>query len=217
MSAHRGERSLCLQAPKSESGPGTEVADQHGRNICALRQSDGTHREHRTNLSASTVVEGLGIGTSHGPLPLAWKRLWCHPGDAARHLPYRQQAVRALANGTTGGRAIGLYYGLWAFASVELLWGLGPCPLGPWFDRLPGCSIGPKAAHGAIDHGRLVSDTIDDPARFARSRSVGAYVGLTSTLRRNARRTRPRPGQTPQAGHKDGSTSLRRKEVIGER
>lgn len=29
---------------------------------------------------------------------------------------YRQQTARALARGTTSGRAIGLYYGLWAFA-----------------------------------------------------------------------------------------------------
>ena len=50
---------------------------------------------------------------------------------------------------------------LWSLGlrSLDFSWGLGPCPLGPWFDRLPGCSIGPKAAHGAIDHGRLVSDT----------------------------------------------------------
>ena len=183
----------CATAPKSESGPGTEVADQHGRNICALRQSDGTHREHRTNLSASTVVEGLGIGTSHGPLPLAWKRLWCHPGDTDSRQCALWPTVRQVAEPSDSIMVFGP-------SLSDSLWGLGPCPLGPWFDRLPGCSIGPKAAHGAIDHGRLVSDTIDDPARFARSRSVGAYVGLTSTLRRNARRTRPRPGQTPQEG-----------------
>ncbi len=29
---------------------------------------------------------------------------------------YRQQAARASASGTTGSRAKGLYYGLWAFA-----------------------------------------------------------------------------------------------------
>jgi hypothetical protein len=45
---------------------------------------------------------------------------------------YRQQAAWALASGTTGGRAIGLYYGLWAFALWTLfgayvlaLWVLG--------------------------------------------------------------------------------------------
>jgi hypothetical protein len=45
---------------------------------------------------------------------------------------YRQQAACALASGTTGGRAIGLYYGLWAFALWTLfgayvlaLWVLG--------------------------------------------------------------------------------------------
>ena len=45
---------------------------------------------------------------------------------------YRQQAACALANGTTGGRAIGLYYGLWTFALWTLfgawvlaLWVLG--------------------------------------------------------------------------------------------
>jgi hypothetical protein len=116
-----------------------------------------THREHRTNLSASTVVEGLGIGTWHGPLPLAWKRLWCHPGDAARHLPLP----------TAGSVRFGQRYDrrqshrtlLWSLGlrPLDSLWGLGPCPLGPWFDRLPGCSIGPRAAHGAIDHGRLCS------------------------------------------------------------
>jgi hypothetical protein len=44
----------------------------------------------------------------------------------------RQQAACALASGTTGGRAIGLYYGLWAFALWTLfgayvlaLWVLG--------------------------------------------------------------------------------------------
>ena len=29
---------------------------------------------------------------------------------------YRQQTARTLASGRAGGRAIGLYYGLWAFA-----------------------------------------------------------------------------------------------------
>ncbi len=45
---------------------------------------------------------------------------------------YRQQAACALASGTTGARAIGLYYGLWAFALWTLfgayvlaLWVLG--------------------------------------------------------------------------------------------
>ena len=45
---------------------------------------------------------------------------------------YRQQAACALASGTTGGKAIGLYYGLWAFALWTLfgayvlaLWVLG--------------------------------------------------------------------------------------------
>ena len=45
---------------------------------------------------------------------------------------YRQQAAWALASGTTGGRAIGLYYGLWTFALWTLfgtwvltLWVLG--------------------------------------------------------------------------------------------
>jgi hypothetical protein len=45
---------------------------------------------------------------------------------------YRQQAACALASGTIGGRAIGLYYGLWAFALWTLfgayvlaLWVLG--------------------------------------------------------------------------------------------
>jgi hypothetical protein len=45
---------------------------------------------------------------------------------------YRQQAAWALASGTTGGRARGLYYGLWAFALWTLfgayvltLWVLG--------------------------------------------------------------------------------------------
>jgi hypothetical protein len=40
---------------------------------------------------------------------------------------YRQQAACALASGTTGGRAIGLYYGLWAFALWTLFgaWVLG--------------------------------------------------------------------------------------------
>jgi hypothetical protein len=45
---------------------------------------------------------------------------------------YRQQAAWALASGTAGGRAIGLYYGLWAFALWTLfgayvlaLWVLG--------------------------------------------------------------------------------------------
>jgi hypothetical protein len=116
-----------------------------------------THREHRTNLSASTVVEVLGIGTWHGPLPLAWKRFWCHPGDAARHLSLP----------TAGSVRFGQRYDrrqsrrtlLWSLGlrPLDSLWGLRPCPLGPWFDRLPGYSIGPRAAHGAIDHGRLCS------------------------------------------------------------
>ncbi|MEH2526747.1 MULTISPECIES: hypothetical protein [unclassified Bradyrhizobium] len=45
---------------------------------------------------------------------------------------YRQQAACALASGTTGGRAMGLYYGFWAFALWTLfgayvlaLWVLG--------------------------------------------------------------------------------------------
>ena len=45
---------------------------------------------------------------------------------------YRQQTVRALASGTTRGRAKGFYYGLWAFALWTLcgawvltLWVLG--------------------------------------------------------------------------------------------
>ena len=122
------------------------------RNERALRQSDGLIESIGLIFSASTVVEGLGIGTWHGPAALAWKRAWCHPGDAARHLPlptagsvgvgqryYRRQSHRPL---------------LWSLdlRPLDSLWGLGPCPLGPWFDCLPSCSIGPTAAPGAIDH-----------------------------------------------------------------
>ena len=34
---------------------------------------------------------------------------------------YRQQTARALASSTTSSRAIGLYYGIWAFALWTLL------------------------------------------------------------------------------------------------